>query len=862
MKKNNKYGFTLIELLVTITIIGIISVMALPQISKMQSSNIQRKCEVFKSSFLSAGKVYNSSYEEDLFGDIPSGCVEVPFKDVQGKKLIKDIQIDNGTCNPNEASFIRIRKANDKYRYEVFMRCTQNNQEIFATDNFPPTADCTLTVEGDTSPPTITPSIKFKGSNVNSSTTYTVEDKNEVKASVTLNDSGSGMAATNKISYIWKIGTSIKSSGTETKNTTAGAGSVSINIPVPDTIATQSGTYILEVTPVDVKDAVGNILGNANKKTKTIKVYIDTTAPTIETDITYKDKSVDSSKTYTITNKKDVEAYVTLKDNKYGLANSNKVTYKWTRSNTKVSGDTLTVTASGYPKTKKATIPVPAAIAKTAGTYKLEITATDVKNKKGNKTPTNTKVSKSIKVKMKSSSTTPTPTPTPTTTTTPKQCIPTTPTVSMKAGKNAYKNNTWVGSNVAVSASSDACTTKYEYYNTSTKKTGTGASFTATNGITKFKYRACSSDGCSGYTSEYTVKVDTVAPSKPTVIGYIKTSNTNISAHGKLTKYTANTWINKWVFTEASESTDSGSGNIKYYMSASGAGGTENNKQQGYRNVNAEGASTVTFKACDAAGNCSGGTSITVKLDRTAPSKPTVTGYIKKSSTNISSHNKLSKYTSGEWTNKWVLAYASGSKDTYSGVNYYMSASGDGGTENNKQQGYRNVNTHGKSTVSFKACDGAGNCSGSNSISIKLDHKAPTLVSYHAKKKKDGYVHFYIKFKDDTGLNTVNRKKKTDGKLYYCYNGTYCGANNICTSTKYDKVGKSGKRFDVAKIDNNLADKTVDTVEIKTSYSCGGSKNYPVYIVIYGCDQWNNCAWQAKDSPKTLKAHQTSEKNL
>ena len=95
--------------------------------------------------------------------------------------------------------------------------------------------------------------------------------------------------------------------------------------------------------------------------------------PTIETDITYKDKSVDSSKTYTITNKKDVEAYVTLKDNKYGLANSNKVTYKWTRSNTKVSGDTLTVTASGYPKTKKATIPVPAAIAKTAGTYKLEI---------------------------------------------------------------------------------------------------------------------------------------------------------------------------------------------------------------------------------------------------------------------------------------------------------------------------------------------------------------------------------------------------------------------------------------------------------------------------------------------------------
>ena len=721
MKKNNKYGFTLIELLVTITIIGIISVMALPQISKMQSSNIQRKCEVFKSSFLSAGKVYNSSYEEDLFGDIPSGCVEVPFKDVQGKKLIKDIQINNGTCNPNDASLIRIRKANDKYRYEVFMRCTQNNQEIFATDNFPPTAGCTLTVEGDTSPPTITPFIKFKGSNVSSSTTYTVEDKNEVKASVTLNDSGSGMAATNKISYIWKIGASIKSSGTETKNTTAGAGSVSINIPVPDTIATQSGTYILEVTPADVKDAVGNILGNANKKTKTIKVYIDTTAPTIATDITYNNKSVDSSKTYTIKNKNDVKAYVTLQDNKYGLANSNKVNVKWTRNGSNISNKIITIHTSGYPKTKKEQITVPTEIAKHAGTYKLEITAADVKNKKGNKTPTSTKVHKTIKVKMKSSSTTPTPTPT--TTTTPKQCIPTTPTVSMKAGKNTYKNNTWVGSNVAVSASSDACTTKYEYYNTSTKKTGTGASFTAKNGVTKFKYRACSSDGCSGYTSEYTVKVDTAAPTCGKKSGG------------------STTWSKAKSRSVGVGCSDGGSG--------------------------CESSSFTT----------------------------SVTKECKTSDVSITIKDKVGN------------------------------------------------------TATCK-----------NNYNIYLDRTAPEVVKYKT-KVKSGWTHFYIYFKDTAGLNTVNKAHKTDGKMYYCYNGKPGKCLNICKTTSKTKIGK--KYYDTAKIDSNLQSKSTDTVEIKTSNGCAGTSKYTVYIVVYACDLLNNCAWRAKTSPFALNADQGKKwKNL
>lgn len=130
MRKNNK-GFTLIEVLVAITIMGIITVMALPGVQQLQSRNRERKYEKYGESLVSSAKLYVDSNEEDIFGYALSGCADITYKELETKALAKDYETNGVTCagNPDtedhsDDTFIHVEKNNNKYVYQPYITCT------------------------------------------------------------------------------------------------------------------------------------------------------------------------------------------------------------------------------------------------------------------------------------------------------------------------------------------------------------------------------------------------------------------------------------------------------------------------------------------------------------------------------------------------------------------------------------------------------------------------------------------------------------------------------------------------------------------------------------------------------------------
>ena len=136
MRKNNK-GFTLIEVLVAITIMGIITVMALPGVQQLQSKNRERKFEKYGESLVSSTKLYVDSNEEDIFGYAVSGCADISFSDLEAKTLVKDYETNGISCVGNmtnadlrDDTFIHVEKKNNKYVYQPYITCTDKTGKI------------------------------------------------------------------------------------------------------------------------------------------------------------------------------------------------------------------------------------------------------------------------------------------------------------------------------------------------------------------------------------------------------------------------------------------------------------------------------------------------------------------------------------------------------------------------------------------------------------------------------------------------------------------------------------------------------------------------------------------------------------
>lgn len=141
-----------------------------------------------------------------------------------------------------------------------------------------------------------------------------------------------------------------------------------------------------------------------------------------------------------------------------------------------------------------------------------------------------------------------------------------------------------------------------------------------------------------------------------------------------------------------------------------------------------EGTRTGTLTVYDKAGN-STVVVINAKIDRTAPTIPTVSGYKKKSSADISSSKGLDSYTFNTWYNGFVYTEATASADSLSGMDgYYCTSKGQTEDITNSKQSIRNVNIEGKVIIKYKACDIAGNCTKDVENIVLLDRSAPEIV--------------------------------------------------------------------------------------------------------------------------------------
>ena len=300
MKKN---GFTLIELLVTITIFGVITVMALPSVRQIQSNNKVKKYEAYSLSLQKAAKAYIDSYEEDVFlRGSDEVCGRITYQKLLDKKLIKPINISGLTCGKEGDTYVNVIKARKKYYYAVNIRCRNSAGNVEFESDYYETLD-ERACNSESGEDSVGPKIRLsfaKKKKVQVYSTKVTGGSNDLKMILKVEDLASGISTeADKLPVVqihWTFigvdndGNEITENKTVVEEKRIGNPeelkgkdfviSLSEEITIPKEFQNKelNGRLLVMVTPINVQDSKGNKTLNPTSEKE---IFLDSKPPKI-----------------------------------------------------------------------------------------------------------------------------------------------------------------------------------------------------------------------------------------------------------------------------------------------------------------------------------------------------------------------------------------------------------------------------------------------------------------------------------------------------------------------------------------------------------------------------------------------------
>lgn len=142
----SKKGFTLVELLVTISILGLIMIMIIPAVSRLQDDYQDSEFEAYGETLVRAAQLYVDREGEDIssYGvDNWTGCVDITYDDLQN--IISPFDDEAYDCSN---AVVRYSKTQKDTNYSYNMTCIEvdSNKTVFTHTDFEESGACTQTL--------------------------------------------------------------------------------------------------------------------------------------------------------------------------------------------------------------------------------------------------------------------------------------------------------------------------------------------------------------------------------------------------------------------------------------------------------------------------------------------------------------------------------------------------------------------------------------------------------------------------------------------------------------------------------------------------------------------------------------------